>query len=76
MHIPGSPPILTGLLATIAVALLSIRLRIGAFLRRTGISVRERAVPDGKLAGMLLLPLLMLTVLTSCTDRIHIRLGN
>ena len=59
----GVTPILTGLFSTIFVALLSVRLRIGAFLRRTARSVRERAVPHGKVAGALLLPVFLLTLL-------------
>ena len=62
-HFTGIVPLGVGLLATITLALGAVWLRLRSFLRKTGISVRYRSVPGGKIFAILLPFVTILTLL-------------
>jgi hypothetical protein len=57
-------PLLTGFIATAAVALVAVTLRVNAFLRQTGESMRSRMMPDGKATTLILGVVVLMTIAT------------
>ncbi len=60
----GAGPLLTGFITTSTVTIAAAALQINSFLKRSGESVRDREVPDGKLTTLILSAVLLSTTVT------------